>query len=287
MLTDIVYIELPEGDVVATWASSRSSNPSNPLPIFAPLAGTITAVNVDLEDAPELMNSSPYGDGWIVKMTLDNPAPFPADGRRRLQSRNWRVSPLSDTRPTTLTGPVWETKTSMLRRLPVGAGGRGWRPARKGRASSITKKPGRSSPIQAPMNIGRSGLNNRLIERFCSGLRRRSSKAGRAGRDRADSTHAATWPAACGRPRPTGNWWRTFRRSGPKSPPRPLSWSHVKAHRGHRWNERADYPQGHASENFPALTFWKLGHAIPGRRRSHRAKGSARSSRRSAWSTWA
>ena len=28
---------------------------------------------MDLEDAPELMNSSPYGDGWIVKMTLDNP----------------------------------------------------------------------------------------------------------------------------------------------------------------------------------------------------------------------
>ena len=42
-------------------------------PIFAPLAGTITAVNEELEDAPELMNSSPYGDGWIVKMTLDNP----------------------------------------------------------------------------------------------------------------------------------------------------------------------------------------------------------------------
>ena len=41
-------------------------------PIFAPLAGTITAVNMELEDAPELMNSSPYGDGWIVKMTLDD-----------------------------------------------------------------------------------------------------------------------------------------------------------------------------------------------------------------------
>jgi len=42
-------------------------------PIFAPLAGEITAVNMDLEDAPELMNSSPYGDGWIVKMKLSNP----------------------------------------------------------------------------------------------------------------------------------------------------------------------------------------------------------------------
>ena len=75
MLTDIVYIELPEeGDEVddmgefAVVESVKSASP-----IFAPLAGTITAVNMDLEDAPELMNSSPYGDGWIVKMTLDNP----------------------------------------------------------------------------------------------------------------------------------------------------------------------------------------------------------------------
>ena len=75
MLTDIVYIELPEeGDEVddmgefAVVESVKSASP-----IFAPLAGTITAVNMDLEDAPELMNSSPYGDGWIVKMTLENP----------------------------------------------------------------------------------------------------------------------------------------------------------------------------------------------------------------------
>ena len=75
MLTDIVYIELPEeGDVLgdmgefAVVESVKSASP-----IFAPLAGEITAVNVDLEDTPELMNSSPYGDGWIVKMKLSNP----------------------------------------------------------------------------------------------------------------------------------------------------------------------------------------------------------------------
>ena len=75
MLTDIVYIELPaEGDVMedmgefAVVESVKSASP-----IFAPLAGTIVAVNMELEDAPELMNTSPYEDGWIVKMTLDNP----------------------------------------------------------------------------------------------------------------------------------------------------------------------------------------------------------------------
>jgi glycine cleavage system H protein len=41
-------------------------------PIFAPLAGEITAVNDNLDDSPELMNTSPYGDGWIIKMKLDD-----------------------------------------------------------------------------------------------------------------------------------------------------------------------------------------------------------------------
>ena len=74
-LTDIVYIELPDvgmtvGDMdeFAIVESVKSASP-----IFAPLAGEITEVNEELEDAPELMNSSPYEDGWIVKMKLDNP----------------------------------------------------------------------------------------------------------------------------------------------------------------------------------------------------------------------
>ena len=75
MLTDIVFIELPEaGDVVedmgefAIVESVKSASP-----IFAPLAGTITEVNDALEDTPELMNSDPSGEGWIVKIELDNP----------------------------------------------------------------------------------------------------------------------------------------------------------------------------------------------------------------------
>lgn len=74
-LTDIVYIELPgEGEVLgdmdefAIVESVKSASP-----IFAPFAGEITAVNDALEDTPELMNSDPYGEGWIVKMVLENP----------------------------------------------------------------------------------------------------------------------------------------------------------------------------------------------------------------------
>ncbi|MBD40432.1 MAG: glycine cleavage system protein GcvH [Candidatus Poseidoniaceae archaeon] len=75
-LTDIVYIELPsEGDTMddmgefAVVESVKSASP-----IFAPLAGEIVAVNDALEDAPELMNSDPYGDGWIVRMRIDDMA---------------------------------------------------------------------------------------------------------------------------------------------------------------------------------------------------------------------
>ena len=74
-LTDIVYIELPESGMVvddmgefAVVESVKSASP-----IFAPLAGEITAVNFELEDTPELMNTSPYDEGWIVKMNLTNP----------------------------------------------------------------------------------------------------------------------------------------------------------------------------------------------------------------------
>jgi len=73
-LTDIVYIELPEGgeilDDMGEFAIVESVKSASP--IFAPLAGEITEVNMDLEDAPELMNEDPYGSGWIVKMKLDN-----------------------------------------------------------------------------------------------------------------------------------------------------------------------------------------------------------------------
>jgi len=75
-LTDIVYIELPEVgftcedmDEFAVVESVKSASP-----IFAPLAGEITAVNEELDDAPELMNQEPYGAGWIVRMKLDDPS---------------------------------------------------------------------------------------------------------------------------------------------------------------------------------------------------------------------
>ena len=75
-LTDIVYIELPDAgemcEEMGEFAIVESVKSASP--IFAPLAGEITAVNEALDDAPELINQDPYGEGWIIRMKLDDPS---------------------------------------------------------------------------------------------------------------------------------------------------------------------------------------------------------------------
>ena len=46
--------------------------------LYLPVAGTITELNADLEATPESVNSDPYGNGWMIRMEMDNPAD--ADG---------------------------------------------------------------------------------------------------------------------------------------------------------------------------------------------------------------
>ena len=71
-LGDIVFVELPEedsyaiGDECGVVESVKTASD-----IYAPLTGTVVAVNDALEDAPELINESPYDDGWIFEMQLD------------------------------------------------------------------------------------------------------------------------------------------------------------------------------------------------------------------------
>ena len=42
--------------------------------LFLPVAGTVTEINAALNDKPEAVNSDPYGEGWMVKVTVNNPA---------------------------------------------------------------------------------------------------------------------------------------------------------------------------------------------------------------------
>ncbi len=73
-LSDIVYLELPsEGDEIAegdTFGVVESVKAAADL--YSPVTGTVTAVNDDLIDAPETVNSDPYGEAWLVKVSLSN-----------------------------------------------------------------------------------------------------------------------------------------------------------------------------------------------------------------------
>jgi len=69
-LGDVVYVSLPTvGDTLAAGdACGEVESTKSVSDIYAPLAGEITAVNDALDDAPELVNSDPYGAGWMFEL---------------------------------------------------------------------------------------------------------------------------------------------------------------------------------------------------------------------------
>src|SRR6186997_1017864 len=73
-LNDIVYVEFPDvgADIAqgSTFGVVESVKAASD--IYMPVGGTITEVNSALEDTPELINSDPYGKGWLAKFTLTN-----------------------------------------------------------------------------------------------------------------------------------------------------------------------------------------------------------------------
>lgn len=75
-LGDVVYVELPEIDalVVAGSEAGVVESVKAASDIYAPLGGTVVAVNTLLDDAPETVNTDPYGDGWFFKIEPSDPA---------------------------------------------------------------------------------------------------------------------------------------------------------------------------------------------------------------------
>ena len=73
-LGDIVYVQLPKvGElVVADKVCGEVESTKSVSEIFAPVSGTITAVNDALVNTPELVNSQPYGDGWLAEISLSD-----------------------------------------------------------------------------------------------------------------------------------------------------------------------------------------------------------------------
>ena len=74
-LGDVVYVEVPEigTKVDANAKVSEVESTKSVSDIFAPVAGTVVAVNADLADAPERLNDDPYGEGWICVIQPDDP----------------------------------------------------------------------------------------------------------------------------------------------------------------------------------------------------------------------
>jgi len=75
-LGDIVFVDidtvgkpLNTNDIFGTVEAVKTVSD-----LYLPVAGTISEVNADLETHPENVNNDPYGKGWMVKMTVDNPA---------------------------------------------------------------------------------------------------------------------------------------------------------------------------------------------------------------------
>ncbi len=73
-LGDIVFVQLPEvgtairaGDSCGELESTKSVSD-----LFAPVNGTVTAVNEALADQPDLVNTDPYGEGWLIDVELDD-----------------------------------------------------------------------------------------------------------------------------------------------------------------------------------------------------------------------
>ena len=75
-LGDIVYVEMPSVgvefdrmDVIGNIEAVKTV-----VEFYTPLSGRVEEVNQNLEDSPEIINQDPYGEGWIVKLTISDPA---------------------------------------------------------------------------------------------------------------------------------------------------------------------------------------------------------------------
>jgi glycine cleavage system H protein len=69
-LGDIVFVTLPAvgADLTAGQAVGEVESTKSVSDVYAPMAGTVTAINSALESSPEIVNSDPYGDGWMFEL---------------------------------------------------------------------------------------------------------------------------------------------------------------------------------------------------------------------------
>ena len=73
-IQDVVYVELPEVGTILeqhkTFGVIESVKAA--FDLYTPVSGEVIEINEELEDAPELVNEAPYGDGWMVKIRISD-----------------------------------------------------------------------------------------------------------------------------------------------------------------------------------------------------------------------
>ena len=79
-LSDVVYVEFPavgdtfsKGDVFGVIESVKAASD-----LYMPVSGEVTETNEALEDTPEIVNTDPYGEGWLIKVAPSDPAEWDA-----------------------------------------------------------------------------------------------------------------------------------------------------------------------------------------------------------------
>jgi glycine cleavage system H protein len=75
-LGDVVFVEMPDSGlaVAAGESFSEVESTKSVSDIYAPITGSISEVNAELESQPELLNSDPYGAGWICRIEISDPS---------------------------------------------------------------------------------------------------------------------------------------------------------------------------------------------------------------------
>ena len=74
-LGDIVFVDLPEtdDDIEAQGTFGIVESDRAVADLITPVSGTVVQICTDLEEGPELINEDPYGEGWLVRVELDDP----------------------------------------------------------------------------------------------------------------------------------------------------------------------------------------------------------------------
>ena len=82
-LGDIVYVQLPKlGQAVTAGAvCGEIESTKSVSEIYSPLTGEVSAVNTNLDGAPEVINSEPYGSGWILEISVSGELPLLLSGQ--------------------------------------------------------------------------------------------------------------------------------------------------------------------------------------------------------------